>query len=73
MMANRLDIQTLKEKRNELLDRLERIHADLESGLDTDMEDQALQQENRETLAEIARVTQEELDKVLKDLGSAGE
>ncbi|MEX2525017.1 MAG: hypothetical protein WD750_08670 [Gammaproteobacteria bacterium] len=71
-MTNQQDVQTLIEKRDELLDRLERIRADLESGLETDMEDQAIQLENRDTLMEIARVTEEELERVLKDLEAAG-
>lgn len=71
-MTNQQDVQTLIDKRDELLERLERIHADLEGGLDTDMEDQAIQLENRDTLMEIARVTEEELERVLKDLESIG-
>ncbi len=71
-MTNQQDIQTLVDKRDELLERLERIRADLESGLESDMEDQAIQLENRDTLLEIARITEEELEQVLKDLEVAG-
>ena len=70
---SQMDKQTLTEKRDELLARLERIHADLKNGLDADLEDQALQLENRDTLLEIARVTEEELEKVLHDLRQAGD
>ncbi len=72
-MTNRQqDVQTLTEKRDELLDRLERIRNDLESGLDADLDDQSVELENRETLMEIARVTEEELHEVLRDLEAAG-
>lgn len=71
-MTNQQDVQTLIDKRDDLLERLERIRADLEGGLDTDMEEQAIQLENRDTLMEIARVTEEELERVLKDLESVG-
>jgi len=71
-MTTRQDRQTLIDKRDELLERLERIRADLEGGLDTDMEEQAIQLENRDTLLEIARVTEEELEQVLKDLEAIG-
>ncbi len=71
-MTTQQDMQTLIDKRDELLERLERIRADLEGGLDTDMEDQAIQLENRDTLMEIARVTEEEMERVLKDLDAAG-
>jgi len=63
----------LLEKRDELLQRLERIRQDLQGGLDADAEEQAQQLENRDTLLEIARVTEEELDKVLADLKKIGE
>lgn len=72
-MTNSQDTRTLIEKRDELLQRLERIRADLESGLDADLEEQSLQLENRETLMEIAKVTEEELEQVLKDLAAAGQ
>lgn len=71
-MTTQQDVQTLIDKRDELLERLERIRADLESGLDANMEDQPIQLENRDILIEIARVTEDELERVLKDLESVG-
>ena len=51
----------LEQKRDQLRDRLASVRRDLESGLDRDLEDQAQQLENRDTLMEIARVTEQEL------------
>jgi len=70
-MSNERD--NLLEKRDELLQRLERIRGDLQGGLDADAEEQAQQLENRDTLLEIARVTEEELEQVLADLKKTGE
>lgn len=67
MMSN-LDRETLIRKKEELSERLERIQTDLAGGLDADFEEQAIQLENRDTLLEIARVTEEELEEVLKQL-----
>lgn len=54
----------LTEKRDQLAARLNAINLDFRQGLDRDMEEQALQLENQEVLAEIARITAEELNKV---------
>lgn len=51
----------LEAERNRLQARLDQIHADYRRGLDADSEEQALQLENADTLAEIARVTKEQL------------
>ena len=67
MMPNQ-NKETLVRKKEELSERLERIQADLAEGLDADFEEQAIQLENRDTLLEIARVTEEELEEVLKQL-----
>lgn len=67
------DRETLAARRDELLQRLERIRDDLKSGLEADAEEQALQLENRDTLLEIARVTEEELEGVLRDMKNLGE
>ena len=67
------DKETLIRKRDELNERLDRIRADLAGGLDADFEEQAIQLENRDTLLEIARVTEEELEQVLKQLRETGE
>lgn len=54
----------LCKRRDELLGRLEAIKKDYGQGLDPDWEEQAMQLENAEVLAEISRVTAEELNKV---------
>ncbi|MCG8315785.1 MAG: hypothetical protein MI976_21455 [Pseudomonadales bacterium] len=56
--------QQLTTRRDELLRRLEAIKNDYGKGLDPDWEEQAMQLENAEVLAEISRVTAEELNKV---------
>jgi RNA polymerase-binding transcription factor DksA len=61
---NTKDKQALLEKKQELQERLDRIKADLRGGLDADSEEQAVQLENHDVLLEIARVTEEELQKV---------
>lgn len=58
------DKASLQQRRDELRDRLERIRRDLQSELDRDLDEQALQLQNRDTLAEIQRVTREELARV---------
>ena len=60
--------QELENKRTELRQRLEAIRRDLHGGLDRDMSDQAIQLENRDTLLEIARVTEQELERVEQQL-----
>ena len=51
----------LEQRRDELRDRLERIRRDLESPLDRDLDEQALQVQNQDQLLEIQRVTRQEL------------
>ena len=67
------DKESLVKKRDELMERLERIRKDIASGLDSDFEEQAIELENRDTLLEIARVTEEELEETLKRLRMLGE
>ena len=62
------DRQALLEKKAELEARLEKIKNDLKGGLDADFEEQAVQLENRDVLMEIARVTEEELEKLKAQL-----
>ncbi|MCB1657420.1 MAG: hypothetical protein H6996_09515 [Moraxellaceae bacterium] len=52
----------------ELNQRLQAIHQDYANGLDADSEERAQQLQNEEVLAEIRRVTQEDLAKVAQDL-----
>jgi RNA polymerase-binding transcription factor DksA len=61
--------EELTEKRDQLAARLNAINLDFRQGLDRDMQEQAQQLENQEVLAEIARVTAEELNKVEAALG----
>ena len=56
--------QELTQKRDELLKRLEDIKSDYGNGLSADFEEQAVQLENADVLAEISRITNEELQKV---------
>lgn len=51
----------LEQRRTELEERLKAVRRDLGGGLDRDMEDQAQQLQNRDTLLEIARVAEQEL------------
>lgn len=53
--------QELAKRRDELRDRLERIRQDLQTELDSDLDEQALQLQNRDQLLEIQRVTRQEL------------
>lgn len=63
----------LEQKRDRLSERLASIRRDLDSGLDRDLEDQAQQLENRDTLLEIARVTEQELRDVEVQLDELAE
>ena len=56
--------QELEERREELQQRVDAVKRDLGGGLDRDLEDQAQQLENRDTLLEIARVAEQELRNV---------
>ncbi len=60
----------LRARRDELRQRLKAIHADYRQGLSADLEEQAVQLENAETLSEIARLAQLELDEVEKKIRS---
>jgi hypothetical protein len=60
--------QELLAKRDQLIDRLEAIEKDYRQGLDADAEEQAVQLENAEVLAGIARAAREELDRIEKEL-----
>lgn len=63
-----MDRKQLIERRDELRERLEAIRRDLGGGLERDLEDQAQQLENQETLMEIARVAEAELTEVERKL-----
>lgn len=59
-------------RRDELRRRLLAIRRDLAAGLDHDMEDQAVQLENYDTLVEIARLAEEALIEVEAALQKSG-
>ncbi len=63
-----MDHQELIKRRDELRERIAAIRRDIGGGLDHDLEDQAQQLENYETLVEIARVAEQELEEVEKQL-----
>lgn len=58
----------LLRRRDELLQRLDAIKQDYARGLDPDFEEQAVQLENAEVLAGIAKAAAEELSQVEKQL-----
>ena len=66
-----MDRKQLLERRDELNERLEAIRRDLGGGLDRDLEEQAQQLENQETLMEIARVAQAELEEIERQLAQS--
>lgn len=60
--------EELLQNRDELIQRLAAIRADLGKGLDADSKEQAIQLENIDVLNEISRITQEELDNINRQL-----
>jgi hypothetical protein len=62
----------LMKRRDALRDRLERLRRDLQTPLDRDLDEQALQLENRDTLIEIQRVTRQELARVEDQIARLG-
>jgi len=60
----------LIQSRDELLNRLEAIRKDLRGGLDADSKEQAVQLENMQVLQEIARVTEENLQEINKQIST---
>lgn len=60
------ELEKLVARRDELRARLEAIENDYRQGLDRDAEEQALQLENAEVLAGIARIAAEELTEIQK-------
>ena len=65
-----MDKQALIARRDELRGRIAAIRRDLAGGLDDDLEEQAQQLENYDTLLEICRVSEEELAKVEAELSA---
>lgn len=63
-------MQQLTRERDELIARLDAIKADYRRGLSADPEEQAIELENAETLAEIERVTRERLSQIEEQLAS---
>lgn len=65
-------IQYLRQRRDELQQRLDAIKADYRRGLSADSDEQAIELENAEVLAEISRVAANELAKVEQELRQLG-
>lgn len=63
----------LVQRRDELRERLAAIRRDIGGGLERDLEEQAQQLENRETLMEIARVAESELAGIERQLAERRE
>lgn len=60
--------EELLAKRSELWERLEAIRRDYARGLDRNMDEQSLQLENEEVLAELSREAAEELHEIEQKL-----
>lgn len=67
-MVENQDRDNLIQRKDELSERLNRIRNDIAGGLHADFGEQAVQLENRDALLEIARVTEEELAVVKRQL-----
>ena len=65
--------EELIQSRDEMLNRLAAIRADLGKGLDADSKEQAIQLENLDVLREISRITEEELLKINRQLSALPE
>jgi len=65
-MPTSSDYDKLLEKRDALRARLESIKQDYKAGLSADFSEQAVELENRDVLNEIARTTEEELERIEK-------
>ena len=65
-------IQYLRQRRDELQQRLDAIKADYRKGLSADSDERAIELENAEVLAEISRVAATELDQVEQELRQLG-
>lgn len=63
----------LEQRRDELSKRLDSIRRDLGGGLDRDLEEQSQQLENYDTLLEIARIAEAELQDVERQLADLEE
>lgn len=66
MVEKPMNKEELLKKRDELQARLDAIKEDYGRGLDADSEERAQELENADVLAEISRVTLEELEKIEK-------
>lgn len=64
MHASDDELRRLERRRDELRERLAAIRRDYGRGLEPDFAEQAVELENAEVLAEIARVSAEELERV---------
>lgn len=60
----------LEKKREQIIERISKIEKDLRSQLNANLEDQAIQLENREVLESLIRVERANLDKINAELKS---
>ena len=65
--------EDLLKQRDDLRARHDKIMADLNHGLEADLEEQAIQLENRDSLLEIERVTSEQLVRIEEELSKLGD
>ena len=72
-MSDIEDRAELIRKRDELEARLQQIRNDIAGGLNPDLEEQAIELENRDVLIEIARVAEEELNEIRQRLENLSE
>ena len=71
-MTGKIDKSQLIAKRDELRARLKSIEEDYRRGLDADSEERAVQLENAEVLAGIAKAISEELRQIEEQLAKPG-
>jgi len=71
-MTGKMDKSQLIAKRDELRARLKSIEEDYRRGLDADSEERAVQLENAEVLAGIAKAISEELRQIEEQLAKPG-
>ena len=64
------NLAELIQSRDEMLKRLDAISKDLRGGLDADSKEQAIQLENIPVLEEIARVTQQNLQQINRQIAT---
>lgn len=72
LSSEQSEIERLKEERNKLRQKLAAIETDYRKGLVSDSDDRAIELENADVLAGIARAIADELEKIEKRLSEIG-